>query len=186
MKVAVYGGSFDPPHVAHRLTAAYVLAVGGFERLLVLPVHEHAFGKKLAPFADRLELCRRCFEGLAAVEVSGLEAELPPPNYTERTLERLLELHPEYELRLVLGSDVLDETESWHDFARVAELAPPFAVTRVGYERPGLGPAVLPDVSSTRVRELLSRREDPEADLELRWLVPRRVLDYLDERGLYR
>ncbi|HEY3495399.1 MAG TPA: hypothetical protein VGK73_11960, partial [Polyangiaceae bacterium] len=62
MKVAVYGGSFDPPHVAHRLTADYVLAVGGFDRLIVLPVHQHAFGKQLAAFEDRLELCRRCFE----------------------------------------------------------------------------------------------------------------------------
>jgi nicotinate-nucleotide adenylyltransferase len=186
MKVAVYGGSFDPPHVAHRLTAAYVMSVGGFERLLVLPVHEHAFGKKLAPFADRVELCRRCFAGLAGVEVSALESELPAPNYTERTLERLLELHPDYELALVLGSDVLAETSGWHDFARVSALAPPFVVTRAGYERPGLGPALLPDVSSTHVRELLKRRGDAAADRELGFLVPRAVLEALGERGLYR
>jgi nicotinate-nucleotide adenylyltransferase len=186
MKVAVYGGSFDPPHVAHRLTAAYVLAVGGFERLLVLPVHEHAFGKKLAPFADRLELCRRCFEGLAGVEVSPLESELPAPNFTERTLERLLERHPDYELALVIGSDVLAETSGWHDFPRVSALAPPFVVTRAGHERPELGPALLPNVSSTHVRELLRRRGDRQADHELAFLVPKAVLEAIDERGLYR
>ena len=185
MKVAVYGGSFDPPHVAHRLVADYVLAVGGFERLLVLPVHEHAFGKKLAPFEERLELCRRCFEGLPGVEVSALEAELPPPNYTERTLERLLEQNPAFELRLVIGSDVLGETSGWHDFARVSLLAPPFVLTRKGYERPELGPAVLPDVSSTHVRDLLRRREEPDALRELAWLLPERVLEYVRERGLY-
>ncbi len=186
MRVAIYGGSFDPPHVAHRLTAAYVLAVGGFERLLVVPVHEHAFGKQLAPFADRLELCGRCFHGLAAVEVSSIEAELPTPNFTERTLERLLDTHPDWELSLVIGSDVLADTASWHDFARVKALAPPFVVTRAGYERPELGPALLPDVSSTRVRELLLRRGEPAADRELSFIVPASVLGYVDERGLYR
>jgi nicotinate-nucleotide adenylyltransferase len=186
MRVAVYGGSFDPPHVAHRLMAAYVLAVGGFERLLVLPVHEHAFGKKLAPFAERLELCRRCFAGLEHVVVSALESELPPPNFTERTLERLLELHPDYELALVIGSDVLADTSGWHDFARVAALAPPFVVTRAGHERPELGPALLPEVSSTRVRELLRRRDDPDAMHELSFLVPKAVLEGIEARGLYR
>jgi len=186
MRVAVYGGSFDPPHVAHRLTAAYVLAVGGFERVLVLPVHEHAFGKRLAPFEDRLELCRRCFRGLADVEVSALESELPAPNYTERTLECLRERHPDYDLGLVIGSDVLADTANWHDFPRVAALAPPFVVTRAGYERPELGPALLPDISSTHVRALLARRGQPGADRELRWLVPVSVLEYVDERGLYR
>jgi nicotinate-nucleotide adenylyltransferase len=185
MKVAVYGGSFDPPHVAHRLTADYVLSVGGFERVIVLPVHEHAFGKKLAPFEDRLELCRLCFEGLSGVEVSALEAELPSPNYTERTLARLLERHPDYEPRLVIGSDVLADTASWHDFPAVARLAPPFVVTRAGHERPELGPAVLPDVSSSHVRELLRRRDEPAARAELDWLVPKRVLETVRARRLY-
>jgi nicotinate-nucleotide adenylyltransferase len=185
MKVAVYGGSFDPPHVAHRLTADYVLSIENFERLIVLPVHQHAFGKKLASFEDRLELCRRGFEGLPGVEVSALEAELPAPNYTERTLQALLERNPGFELRLVLGSDVLAETAGWHDFGRVSVLAPPFVLNRIGHERPELGPPVLPDVSSTRVRELLGRRDEPAAARELDWLLPRRVLEYIRERSLY-
>ncbi|HEY3493204.1 MAG TPA: hypothetical protein VGK73_00905, partial [Polyangiaceae bacterium] len=119
------------------------------------------------------------------VEVSALEAELPAPNYTERTLEKLLERNPSFELRLVIGSDVLAETASWHDFGRVSELAPPFVVTRAGYERPELGPAVLPDVSSTHVRELLRRRGEAGAARELDWLLPKRVLESVLERGLY-
>jgi nicotinate-nucleotide adenylyltransferase len=86
---------------------------------------------------------------------------------------------------LVVGSDVLPETERWYEFARVKELAPPFVVTRRGFERPELGPPLLPEVSSTRVRELLARRADPDAQRELAWLVPKRVLELVAERGLY-
>jgi len=185
MTTAVFGGSFDPPHVAHLLAASYVVAVAGCERVLVVPVHEHAFHKPLTAFEERVELCRACFCELPRVEVSTLEAELPKPNYTVRLLERLRSERPEEPLRLVVGSDVLPETERWHEFSRVQELAPPFVLTRRGYERPELGPALLPEVSSTRVRELLTRRGDPGAARELAWLVPKRVLERIAARGLY-
>jgi nicotinate-nucleotide adenylyltransferase len=186
MTTAVFGGSFDPPHVAHLLAVAYVLGVGGFERVIVAPVSEHAFAKPLSDFEERVELCRACFSELPRVEVTRLEAELPKPNYTVRLLERLRAERPGEALRLVIGSDVVPETPHWHDFARVNELAPPFVVTRRGFEQPGLGPALLPEVSSTHVRELLARRADPEAERELAWLVPKRVRDRISERGLYR
>jgi nicotinate-nucleotide adenylyltransferase len=185
MTTAVFGGSFDPPHVAHLLVATYVLAVGDFARVLVVPTFEHALEKKLTAFTERLELCRSCFAELPRVEVSGVEAELPRPSYTERLLERLLAERPGEPLRLIIGSDVLPETPRWHDFERVRTLAPPFVITRPGFEGAGLGPALMPDVSSTRVRKLLARRGDPEAERELAWLVPRRVRERIAERGLY-
>jgi nicotinate-nucleotide adenylyltransferase len=183
--LAIYGGSFDPPHAAHLLLASYVLGLGGFERLLVVPVFEHPFGKPLLAFEERLELCRRCFADLLRVEVSGIEAELPRPSYTLRLIERLQAERPGVPLRLILGSDLLDESSHWHDFERLARLAPPFFVNRRGFERPELGPAVLPDLSSTHVRELLARRGDPAVDQELARLVPLRVRERIVERGLY-
>jgi nicotinate-nucleotide adenylyltransferase len=183
--LAIFGGSFDPPHVAHLLAVSYVLATGDVERVLVAPTFEHAFGKRLAPFEERLELCRRCFRDLARVEVSALEAEMPRPSYTVRLLERLRADHPGRPLRLVIGSDVLADTAAWFEYERVIALAPPLVLTRVGHERPGLGPAVLPDVSSTRIRELLARRLQPDAARELAGLVPRRVLEHIAAAGLY-
>ena len=185
--VAIFGGSFDPPHVAHLLTAAYVLATGGFSRLLAVPVFEHAFDKSLAPFPERVAMCRLCFAGLSGVTVSEIEAELPRPSYTERTLERVAREHPDWRLRFVMGSDALADTSKWHDYARVVELAPPFVVTRRGHERAELGPPMLPDVSSTRIRELFARSpRDAAAARELEALVPAAVIAYADEHGLYR
>lgn len=184
--LAVYGGSFDPPHVAHLFTASYLLATGGFERVLVVPVYEHAFDKQLAPFEHRIAMCRLCFAGLSGVEVSDVEAALPRPSYTERTLERLARDRPGAQLRFVMGSDALADTDKWHDYARVVELAPPVVLARRGHERPELGPAVLPEVSSTRVRELFSHaRNDSTARRELEALVPARVIEYADAHALY-
>ena len=185
--MALYGGSFDPPHVAHLFPASYVLATGGFERLLVVPVFEHAFHKPLAPFEHRVAMCRLCFAGLRDVDVSDVEAELPRPSYTARTLERLADEHPDWRFRFVLGSDALADTSKWHDYERVTRLAPPFVVTRRGYERPGDGPAMLPEVSSTRIRSLVTNRLLlPESENELSALVPANVLAYIERNALYR
>ncbi|HEX6766291.1 MAG TPA: nicotinate-nicotinamide nucleotide adenylyltransferase [Polyangiaceae bacterium] len=187
MNVAVYGGSFDPPHVAHLFTASYVLATGGFARVLVIPVYDHAFEKPLAPFEHRVAMCRLCFSGLRDVEVSDLEALLPRPSYTERTLERIVHDHPDWRLSFVMGSDTLADTAKWHHYEQVAALAPPFVVTRRGHEQPDGAPALLPEISSTRVRELFARSpHDPAARHELEAFVPENVRRYVEEHALYR
>ena len=185
-EVAFFGGSFNPPHVAHVLAAAYVRTVLGFPRVLVVPVFAHAFDKPLAPFEHRVRMCELGLSPIHGVEVSRVEEELGAPSLTLRTLEKIRSEHPEWRLRLVIGADVLFETPKWHGFARIAELAPPLVLGRVGVGHPDAPLPVLPDVSSTAVRRLLGRRADPECKKELAALVPRAVLEYIERSGLYR
>jgi nicotinate-nucleotide adenylyltransferase len=184
MNVLFFGGSFDPPHVAHVLCVTYALSVGDFERVLVVPVYEHAFGKRLAAFEDRVEMCRRAFAFAPGVEVCRVEAELARPSYTLHTLEHLAAEHPDWRLRLLIGSDVLTDTSKWYRYDDVVRLAPPFVVPRAGVEGSD-DRALLPELSSTRIRELLAARGSGAAQ-ELSALVPRAVLDTIDARGLYR
>lgn len=186
MQVAFYGGSFNPPHVAHVLAVTYALSAGGFERVLVVPVYSHAFDKQLCPFEHRVRMCRLSMGWLPGVEVSEVEASLDTPNLTLRTLEHLSAERPDYQLRLMVGADVLGEADKWYAFERISEIAPPYVLGRVGVDHPDAPPPVVPDVSSTRIRELLSRRGSPDADAELSRLVPQRVLSYIDEHDLYR
>jgi len=153
--------------------------------VLVVPVFEHAFHKQLAPFEHRLRLCELSFSGISGVEVSPVERELATPSLTLRTLEHLSRMHPDWAMRLLLGSDVLTETSKWHAFERISELAPPYVVARPGYEQLNAHAALLPDVSSTRVRQALASRGAPESDALLAVSLPRAVLTYADEHGLY-
>jgi nicotinate-nucleotide adenylyltransferase len=184
--VAIYGGSFDPPHVSHVLAAVYALKMGGFERVLVVPVFEHAFHKQLTAFEHRTRMCELAFAGIERIRVSLVERDLETPSLTLRTLQHLAAQHPEWSMRLLVGSDVLGETSKWHAFERITELAPPYVVARPGYEHPDSRAALLPDVSSTRIREALETKSAQDHEALLAASVPRAVLDDVREHGLYR
>jgi nicotinate-nucleotide adenylyltransferase len=185
VQVAFYGGSFNPPHVAHVLAAVYALSVG-FERVLVVPVFEHAFDKPLTSFVERVQLCELAMTWLPEVEVSRIEERLPVPSLTLRTIETIKAEHPEWQLRLLVGADALVDSVKWHRFQEIARLAPPFVLGRVGVVHAAAPPPVLPGISSTRVRSLLARRHvDAAARAELELAVPKRVLEWIEAHGLY-
>ncbi|MCC6904007.1 MAG: nicotinate-nicotinamide nucleotide adenylyltransferase [Polyangiaceae bacterium] len=184
-RVAVFGGSFNPPHVAHVLAIAYVLACCDVDRVVVVPVFEHAFDKDLAPFEARVDLARVAFGWLPGVELSCIEQALPTPSYTLQTLEKLASIHPEWALRFVVGSDVLFERDKWRSFDRIEALAPLIVLGRAGAPHPRAPAALLPQVSSTQVRALL-RSPETRGGPEVAALVPRGVLSRVDALGLYR
>jgi nicotinate-nucleotide adenylyltransferase len=177
--LAVYGGSFDPPHVGHVLVCAYVLAAHEVERVLIVPTRSHPFDKPLAPFEQRLRMCELAFADLRRVELSDIERELPQPSLTLRTLQALQARTPGVPLRLVIGSDLLRETSSWHAFEEVEKLAPPLVVGRAGFPSPD-GSPLLPEVSSTEVRRRL------RAGLATDGLLGPAVAAYARAHDLYR
>jgi nicotinate-nucleotide adenylyltransferase len=185
--VGVFGGSFNPPHVAHVLAATYVLSVGAIDRLLVVPTFQHPFAKALAPFEDRIEMCEIAVGWLPRIEVSRVEAELGGESRTLRTLEHLKGAHPDWALRLVMGADLVVESRKWHGFEQIKTIAPPLVLGRVGVDVSSTSlsatslPQVLPALSSTEVRAKLAAK----AWEELSPLVPRNVLVYIRAHGLY-
>jgi nicotinate-nucleotide adenylyltransferase len=177
--LAVFGGSFNPPHVAHTLVAAYVLASQACDRVVVVPTAQHAFGKGLADFSHRVRMCELAMANLRGVEVSSIEDTLPAPNRTLHTLEALGRIHVGAKLRLVIGSDLLAETHAWHNFARIEELAPPIVIERQGYARAGVDTPALPAISSTEVRRRLSTGQSTEG------LLTPAVARYAIDHALY-
>lgn len=181
--VALFGGSFNPPHIGHVLSVAYVLSTESVERVVIVPVFEHALGKQLAPYEHRVEMARLAFGWLPRTEVSTIESRLGAPSRTLRTIDALEREHPEWGLRLLVGSDILGEIHQWHAHEEIARRAPLLVLDRAGAERAGT-PALLPEVSSSEVRALLRRL--PGTENELAALMPRAVLDYVVREGLYR
>lgn len=176
-----YGGSFNPPHLSHVLALSVVLARFDVARVLVVPTYQHPFAKELASFDDRVRMCELAVGWLPRVEVSRVEAELGGESRTLRTLEHLAAAHPRWRLRLLIGADILLESSKWYGFDRIEKLAPPLVLGRAGVVAPGAPTPVLPDISSTHVRAL-ARARDWTA---LEEILPRDVLAYVRERGLY-
>lgn len=182
-EVALLGGSFNPPHVAHVMAAYWVLATQGVAEAWLLPTWKHPFGKQLAPWEDRVRMCELAAASLRGLHVCPAEAELaddPLVGKTARTLEHLRAKHPSLGFALVVGTDVLPETSKWYRWERVQELARIIVVGRQGHPEGAEGRPLLPPVSSTDIRARVARGEDVSA------LVPRRVCEYIEERGLYR
>jgi nicotinate-nucleotide adenylyltransferase len=180
-QTAILGGSFNPPHVAHVMAAYWTLATQGVTEVWMLPAWKHPFGKALAPFEHRVRMCELAAAPIRGLHVCTAEADLaddPLVGKTARTLEYLVEKHPDRRFTLVVGADIVADTPKWYRFDRVRELARVIVVGRAGETGFADGPA-LPDVSSTEVRERLVRGEDVSS------LVPGRVLEYLREHHLY-
>ena len=177
-EVALFGGSFDPPHVGHLLAAAYVLATEPVDELWLVPVFAHPFGKQFAgSFEHRVALCEALARELPRTRVSRAEEESGQAR-TVDLLEHLRSKQPDTRWAVVLGTDLNAERPQWKNFERITELARVIAVQRGGYPD-GKGP-VLPEVSSTQVRALL------KAGGNLSQLVPRQVLELIHAAGTYR
>jgi nicotinate-nucleotide adenylyltransferase len=179
--IAVFGGSFNPPHVAHVLAVSFVLATADVDRVLVVPTFQHPFAKALASYEDRVHMCTLAMGWLPRVEISRVEEELGGDSLTLRTLEHLHAKLPDARLRLVMGADLMLESSKWFRFDDVCKLAPPLVLGRASVTGVDAPRALLPNVSSTEVRALFARG----AWSELEPLVPREVLAYAKAKGLY-
>lgn len=178
--LAIFGGSFNPPHVAHQMVVLYVLETQRVDHLVCLPSYRHPFDKALAPYADRVEMCRRMVAPFGArASVSTIEEELGGEHSRTLTvLQALAAQSPGARLRFVIGADILPERDKWWRWSDIEALAPPIVVGRVGFPSPD-GPA-LPEVSSTEIRTRLAAGRSVEG------LVPRSVIEYLHAKGLFR
>lgn len=186
--VGLFGGSFNPPHVAHQLVALYVLETV-VDEVWFVPTYSHPFGKNLAPYDHRVAMCELAVSPLGArAQVSRAEQELAqkPDFVSSRTLdlvEHLIAKHPDAQFRLVVGADILGERDKWYRWDDVTARAPLVVLGRAGYDLPAGSVATgvtMPEISATHIRELLAAK-DPDAAR----LLPQAVLRYIARHGLY-
>jgi nicotinate-nucleotide adenylyltransferase len=192
-RIALFGGSFNPPHVAHQLVALYVLETQPVDELWFVPTYSHPFGKALAPYADRVAMCELASAALGPrARVCRAEETLAmrPDFVASRTLDLVDHLAgPGIELRLVIGTDILGETAKWYRWDEVVARAPLLVIGRPGY--PGATGVTMPEVSATAVRAELAKLTPAErADLAdthgpLRGLLPAAILRYIADHDLY-
>jgi nicotinate-nucleotide adenylyltransferase len=191
--LAVFGGSFNPPHLGHALLPAYLFARELADRVVLAPCYVHALGKALTPFDRRVAMseCAVAHYPGDCVWVTRIEEELalahgetaPKPSFTLVLLRAIADAHPKYRVRLVIGSDITStgETEKWHRWDQIEKEFTPIVVPRAGFCAEGQ--AALPDIQSRHLRPLLDRppaERSADEQALLKGALPASVLRLLD------
>jgi nicotinate-nucleotide adenylyltransferase len=197
LRVGIFGGSFDPPHVGHLLVAVDALERLELDRMVLVPAAQQPLkvGQGHASAESRLAMTRLLVDGDPRFEVDPIEIERGGISYMVDTLGTLSERWPGAALFLLAGADVLGTFHRWREPGRIRELATLVVLTRdaAGAPSPGApSPADLPggppqllatrrvDVSSTEIRARL------RSGKSIRGFVPEAVADFIRSAGLYR
>ena len=199
-KIGVFGGSFNPIHTGHLVMAQDVYEQFGLSKVLFIPakIPPHKQGHHLIAAEDRLAMIQAAIQGDARFEVWDGEIKRGGVSYSVDTVRQLKTLYPNAELFFIIGGDTLVELHTWKDIYDLFELCEFVTITRPGFifeELSGeqlqlkdpwpkrlvqniiLGHLV--EISSTDIRMRASK------GLSIRYLVPRGVELYIQERKLY-
>ena len=195
-RIGVFGGAFDPPHLAHVALVHSAIAALGLDEVRVLPTgqawHRAA---TTAPARHRLAMTRLAFLDLPQVAVDDREIRRAGPSYTIDSLTEIAAEHPDSQLYLLIGDDQRRSLAAWHRIGDIARLAiicaaardPQVASWHAGTahvpDASGLDilplPMPLMPISATDIRERLSRHADVTG------LVAPAVERYIHEHHLY-
>lgn len=178
MRIGIFGGTFNPPHLGHRLIGERAVHSLGLDLLYVvpsaLPPHKELYSGT-PPEESRLHMTAVTFTGEPQTEVSPIEIERGGRSYTVDTVLELVKRHPGAELFLILGTDMLLSFDRWHQPREILEYVQPAVFARdegdAAVLREGIGRfeelfgakihiltgAPLP-ISSTDIRQQLPRR----------------------------
>lgn len=193
MRLAIFGGSFDPPHVGHLLAASDAFEQLSLDRIVIIPAATQPLKAGLAGATaiQRLEMARLLVDGDQRFEVSSVEVDRGGLSFTVDTLMHFAMRYPAAERFLLVGADVLGSFGQWREPERILELA-----SLVLLQRQSEAPPAMPtsfqdrgvrrlatrriDVSSTEIRERV------QAGKSIRGFVPDAVAAYIERGGLYR
>lgn len=187
MRIAIFGGTFDPVHCAHLAIACEAARTFGLKRVLFVPASHppHKTAAISAPYEDRYRMVELACQGEPLFEASRLEAR-QQKSYSIDTIERVkAALAPGSELFFLIGSDAFAELHTWYRWRDVVR-----EVEFIVAGRPGSNYVTPPgarvnrldtlalDVSSSEIRARLAAGEAPS-------VLPEAVLAYIRERRLY-
>ena len=183
MRIALFGGTFDPIHHGHLILARDAIELLTLDRVIFIPaaLSPHKPGTKPAPAALRRNMVAAAIEGEARFELDDSELSQPGPSYSVDTAEHMRQRFPDAKLFYLIGRDNVAELHTWRridDLRRLVE----FIVFDRGRGSDSHGMQVLPrrvDISATEIR----RRN--QAGMSLRYLVPEPVREIIERHRIY-
>jgi nicotinate-nucleotide adenylyltransferase len=198
LKTGVFGGTFDPPHIAHLILAGEALYQLGLERLLwvLTPFPPHKKGHTILPLQARLDMLSAALLTEPAFELSRVEIDRLPPHYALDTMTILSAKYPGDELIYLMGGDSLHDMPAWHRPQEFVAACSALGVMRrpgdqvdlpaLEAQIPGITAKVrfisapLLEISATELRQRIAQGQP------YRYYLPDSVYEMICERKLYR
>ncbi|MFH1419983.1 MAG: nicotinate-nucleotide adenylyltransferase [Planctomycetota bacterium] len=201
-RIALFGGSFDPIHFGHLISARSIAEQLDLSRVILIPAPRppHKPNVVLTDTSQRIAMARLAVEGDPLFSVSDIEMKRGGPSYTIDTVSAFrAELGASAVLHWIIGADSLPELVTWRRIAELVTRVTIVTATRPGWTPPDLSqlagavgreqaqslldqccatPAI--DISATDIRGRVA------ANLPIRYLVPAAVASYIVRYGLYR
>jgi nicotinate-nucleotide adenylyltransferase len=188
VRLGLFGGTFDPPHLGHLLAASDAIDALALDQVLLIPNAAQPLKGTVTPpaaAADRLAMTRLLVAGDPRFQVDPIEVDRGGLSFMVETVRAIAAREPGAALFLLLGADAAATLPEWRDPDRLAELVEIVVLTRAGtVASPPPGLRQLPtrrvDISSTEIRARV------RAGLPLTGFVPDAVADYLRRHAVYR
>ena len=192
MKIAIMGGTFNPIHNAHLLSAEQVREGLGYDKILFVPAARppHKSQPDMVSAEHRYQMVLLATAENPYFEVSRIELDRAGPSYTIQTIETLRHLYGETtQLAWIIGADSLIEYKIWKDFNEVLRQCTLIATTRPNYDFERVPSEIRNLVTTFRITgfdmSATEIRERVRNNTSIRYLVPEAVAAYIDKHRLY-
>ncbi|MGT2807477.1 nicotinate-nucleotide adenylyltransferase [Streptococcus iniae] len=185
-QVGIMGGNFNPVHHAHLVVADQVRQQLGLDEVLLMPEFKppHVDTKETISEKHRLNMLNLATKGYDGLTIETIEIERKGISYTFDTMTLLKEKNPDVDYYFIIGADMVDYLPKWHRIDELVEMVQFVGVQRPKYKTGTSYPVIwvdvpLMDISSSMIREFIKKGRQPN------YLLPKNVLDYINEEGLY-
>ncbi len=189
-RIAIYGGTFDPVHHGHLITAQSVLELRNLDKIIFVPsfISPHKQDIKSSPAEHRVNMLKLAIENVPCFEWSDIEINRESVSYT---LDTLKEMRRQYDhIELIVGEDNLRTFDKWKSPEEIIEIATLLVLRRrtseeAGTEFPYAKKVIfletpIIDISGTRIRKRVRK------GLPINFLVPQNVMRYIYNLKLYK
>ena len=193
MRIGLFGGTFNPPHIGHLLIAQHVGESLSLDKVLFIPaaLPPHKLGEtSIAPNEHRVAMLLRAIQNNPLFDISTIEIDREGVSYTIDTVRTLSETYRGAELFVLMGSDNIAEFHTWRDPDGICALARLVVMQRGGFDLSSVDPRRRKDIvavktpliemSGTEIRERIRTGKS------VRYYLTDDVAAYIDSKGLYR
>ena len=193
MRIAIYGGSFNPMHIGHEKIVDYVLNNLNMDKIIIIPVGIPSHRENNLEQSDtRLKICKEIFKGNKKIEVSEIEIKSEGKSYTYDTLLKLMDLYGENnEFFEIIGEDSLKSLKTWKNYEELLKICKFIVFRRKDDKNIQIDEEFLNnkniiileneyyDISSTEIRNMVKNNEDISAfvNKKVKKLIEKEYLD---------